>query len=158
MQSTATSRSTTFDTAAGGQKDQWYQHVYSTDSNGGTPLREALSRVGRYYANVTTGINNGMDASPIQYSCQPNYAILMTDGYWNGSNNGKDLSGNSVGNQDNVDAGYSTRADRRLRRRPVRLEQHAGRRGDVLLQDRPAHRPGQQRADARRRTRLRSST
>jgi len=98
-----------FATGAGSQKDLWYQKVYGTGSNGSTPLREALSRVGRYYANVTSGINSGMDASPIQYSCQPNYAILMTDGYWNGSA-GQDLSGNSIGNQDNVDAGYSTRA------------------------------------------------
>ena len=99
-----------FDLGAGNQKDLWYQRVYGTDSNGSTPLRRALSRVGRYYGDVTTGINDGMDASPIQYSCQPNYAILMTDGYWNGSNNGENLSGNSIGNQDNVDAGYSTRA------------------------------------------------
>jgi type IV pilus assembly protein PilY1 len=98
-----------FDSTAGGQKDQWYQHVYGTDSNGSTPLREALSRVGRYYGNVTSGINSGMDASPIQYACQPSYAIVMTDGYWNGSA-GQDLTGNPIGNQDNVDAGYSTRA------------------------------------------------
>ncbi len=94
---------------AGAQKDLWYQHVYGTGSNGSTPLREALSRVGRYYANVTAGINSGMDPSPIQYSCQPNFSIVMTDGYWNGSA-GEDLSGGSIGNQDNVDAGYSTRA------------------------------------------------
>ena len=98
-----------FASGAGGQKDLWYQEVYGTGSNGSTPLREALSRVGRYYGNVTTGINDGMDASPIQYSCQPNYAIVMTDGYWNGSQ-GQDLSGNAIGNQDNVDSGYSTRA------------------------------------------------
>lgn len=98
-----------FDSSAGGQKEQWYQHVYSTGSNGSTPLREALSRVGRYYGNVTSGINSGMDGSPIQYACQPSFSIVMTDGYWNGSG-GQDLSGNSIGNQDNVDAGYSTRA------------------------------------------------
>jgi type IV pilus assembly protein PilY1 len=33
----------------------------------------------------------------------------MTDGYWNG-NKGDDLSGNSIGNYDNTDSGYSTRA------------------------------------------------
>jgi len=98
-----------FTAGAGNQKDLWYQELYGTGSNGSTPLREALSRVGRYYANVTSGINSGMDASPIQYSCQPNYAIVMTDGYWNGAQ-GQDLSGNAVGNQDNVDSGYSTRA------------------------------------------------
>jgi len=99
-----------FATGSGGQKDLWYQHLYSTSSNGSTPLRQALSRVGRYFAGVTSGINNGMDASPIQYSCQPNFTLLMTDGYWNGSNAGTDLSGNAIDNEDNVNAGYSTRA------------------------------------------------
>ena len=100
-----------FTSGAGNQKDLWFQHLYQTGlSSSGTPLRLALSRVGRYYANITTGINDGMDASPIQYSCQPNYAIMMTDGYWNGSNDGQDLSGNPVGNQDNVNSGYSTLA------------------------------------------------
>jgi len=98
-----------FTAGSGNQKDLWYQRVYGTDSNGSTPLRQALSRVGRYYAGVTSGINSGMDASPIQYSCQPNYTLAMTDGYWNGSA-GQNLSGGSIGNQDNVDGGYSTRA------------------------------------------------
>ena len=53
---------------AGNQKDVWYQKLYGTGSNGSTPLREALSRVGRYYAGKTTGINDGMDASPIRSS------------------------------------------------------------------------------------------
>ncbi|HYA37524.1 MAG TPA: hypothetical protein VEI74_04560, partial [Candidatus Methylomirabilis sp.] len=99
----------TFNSGAGNQKDLWYQHVYNVKNNGSTPLREALSRVGRYYAGVQTGINNGMDPSPIQYSCQPNYTLAMTDGYWNG-NGGQDLSGNAMGNQDNTDSGYHTRA------------------------------------------------
>jgi type IV pilus assembly protein PilY1 len=98
-----------FATGAGNQKDIWFQKLYGTGSNGSTPLREALSRVGRYYAGKTSGINDGMDGSPIQYSCQPNYTLAMTDGYWNGAR-GEDLSGSSIGNYDNVDAGYSTRA------------------------------------------------
>jgi type IV pilus assembly protein PilY1 len=109
VQSSRYLKADAFTAGAGNQKDLWYQHVYNTGSNGSTPLREALSRVGRYYAGVTSGINNGMDASPIQYSCQPNYTLAMTDGYWNG-NAGDDLSGSSVGNQDNNDSGYSTRA------------------------------------------------
>jgi type IV pilus assembly protein PilY1 len=98
-----------FAAGAGNQKDLWYQHLYDTGSNGSTPLREALSRVGRYYAGKTTGINSGMDASPIEYACQPNYTLAMTDGYWNG-NAGDDLNGNGIGNYDNSDSGYSTRA------------------------------------------------
>ena len=95
-----------FDTT---QRQTWYTHLYDQEDHGSTPLREALSRVGRYFAGVTSGINSGMDGSPITASCQPNYSILTTDGYWNG-NAGQDLSGGSIGNQDNVDAGYSTRA------------------------------------------------
>lgn len=44
----------------------------------GTPLRSALQRTGRYYANQLTGKTN-----PIIQSCQQNYTILLTDGYWN---------------------------------------------------------------------------
>jgi type IV pilus assembly protein PilY1 len=92
------------------QKQAWYQKLYDQTDHGSTPLREALARVGRYYGNVTGGINSGMAASPIQVSCQPSYAILTTDGYWNG-NAGQTLTGGSIGNQDNVNAGYSTRTD-----------------------------------------------
>lgn len=43
-----------------------------------TPLRAGLNRVGKYYE--TTGADK-----PIIDECQQNYAILFTDGYWNGS-------------------------------------------------------------------------
>ena len=83
-----------FTAGAGNQKDKWYTKFYNAGSasDSGTPLREALSRVGRYYAHVTTGINTGMTGDPIQYSCQQNFTILSTDGYWNG-NAGKQLDG-----------------------------------------------------------------
>ena len=89
--------------AAGGssQKAGWYQKLYGTGFNGSTPLREAASRVGRYFANVRTGINNGMDASPIQLSCQQNFMILSTDGYWNGNGGQTMTDGTAIGNNDN---------------------------------------------------------
>jgi type IV pilus assembly protein PilY1 len=74
-----------------------------------TPLREALSRVGRHYAGKRDKINDGMDDDPVQYSCQPNVSILSTDGYWNG-NQGDKIDGTSIGNHDNSNSGYSTRA------------------------------------------------
>jgi len=91
------------------QKSDWFNKFYSITPSGGTPLREALSRVGRHYAAVTTGINAFMPEDPIQYSCQQNFALLTTDGYWNG-NPGLRIDGTAVLNQDNVDSGYSTRA------------------------------------------------
>lgn len=91
-------------------KTNWYNKFYAQASNSGTPLREALARVGRHFAGKTDGINNGMTPDPMQYSCQPNFNILTTDGYWNG-NAGVQLNGSSgIGNQDNVDSGYTSRS------------------------------------------------
>jgi type IV pilus assembly protein PilY1 len=89
-------------------RQDWYDTFYKQQPSGGTPLREALSRVGRHYAGVTGGINDFMPDDPIQYSCQQNYTILTTDGYWN-NNAGQDINGNAIGDQDNVDAGFSKR-------------------------------------------------
>jgi type IV pilus assembly protein PilY1 len=97
-----------FASGSGSQKDSWYQKLYDTDTNGSTPLREALSRVGHYYAGATSTYNFNAAPSPIQVSCQPSYTILVTDGYWNG-NQGRKLDGTLMDNQDNVNAGYSTR-------------------------------------------------
>lgn len=63
-------------------KQSWYSRLYGTVIGGGTPLRGALSRVGRMYA----GSNPWVAADdPLQYSCQQNFALLTTDGYWNES-------------------------------------------------------------------------
>jgi type IV pilus assembly protein PilY1 len=46
----------------------------------GTPLREGLDRTGKYYRDTLTG-----HPTPITQSCQQNFTILFTDGYWNDS-------------------------------------------------------------------------
>ena len=92
-------------------KAAWYKKFYASDPTGSTHLREALSRVGRHYAGITTGINQGMPEDPVQFACQQNFTILTTDGYWNG-NQGQTLrNGTGVGNEDNADSGYSKRSD-----------------------------------------------
>ncbi len=73
--------------------------IQPRSTNGSTPLREALSRAGRHFAGIQTGINDGMTGDPIQYSCQQNFSILTTDGYWNG-NAGIKVDDNSIGNHD----------------------------------------------------------
>ncbi len=95
-----------FDTA---QRSTFYRKLYDTQIGGGTPLREALSRVGRHYAGITSGINSQMTPDPLQYSCQQNYALLTTDGYWN-SNAGQTISGSAIADQDNTNSGFTTRA------------------------------------------------
>jgi Tfp pilus tip-associated adhesin PilY1 len=51
--------------------------------------------------NVTAQLNGITPKDPVQYSCQQNFVILSTDGYWNGSTT-YDLStpNQPVGNQD----------------------------------------------------------
>jgi type IV pilus assembly protein PilY1 len=65
------------------QKSDWYTKLYGISASSYTPLRGALSKAGRYYAGKVTGALAGSDNDPIQYSCQQNFTILTTDGYWN---------------------------------------------------------------------------
>ena len=47
----------------------------------GTPLRQGLENAGKYYSGELAG-----KADPITAACQQNFAILLTDGFWNGDN------------------------------------------------------------------------
>ena len=57
------------------------------------------------FTTTTTSaqINGVTPADPVQYSCQQNFTLLSTDGYWNGANN-YDLNNNDVGNPDGLTA------------------------------------------------------
>jgi type IV pilus assembly protein PilY1 len=81
------------------QKANWFTKLYAQGASGGTPLREALSRAGRHFAGIQTGINDGMTGDPMQYSCQQNFTILTSDGFWNG-NAGRQLDNSLIGNHD----------------------------------------------------------
>ena len=84
------------------QKNAWYAKLYGAIPDSFTPLRAALSKAGQIYAGKKlTGAND-----PVQYSCQQNFTILSTDGYWNANTEtatyGPDrIDGSTnVGNQD----------------------------------------------------------
>ena len=73
--------------------------LYGLSNGGGTPLRQALRNVGRYFDNDDTYDGNieGDDATltgdpwfPADQggSCQQSFAILMSDGFWNGGSPG----------------------------------------------------------------------
>jgi len=84
------------DTNARANKNTLLSNLFNIDSSNGTPLRTALENVGEYFAGNLSGT---WGASPILSAeeggqCQKNFAILMSDGFWNGSNPG-------VGNTDN---------------------------------------------------------
>ena len=83
-------------------KADWYTKFYAMTPGPNTPLRRALSRVGRHYAGMTDGINSFMPDDPVQYSCQQNFALLTTDGYWNSSGGLKIDGTTTMDNQDNV--------------------------------------------------------
>ncbi len=88
------------DTFEFAQKNAWFTKLLGATLNGSTPLRGALSKVGRLYGNKIAG-----QTDPMQYSCQQNFAILSTDGYWNtggetASYTSLNLTGAAVGNKD----------------------------------------------------------
>ena len=90
------------------QKNAWYTKLYGTAPLGGTPLREALARVGAIYAGqfgnaLTTGLTAAND-DPVTRSCQPNFALLATDGYWNLGPGFREDGVTAIGNVDNVNA------------------------------------------------------
>ncbi|HTS54533.1 MAG TPA: PilC/PilY family type IV pilus protein [Burkholderiales bacterium] len=74
------------------QRGTFYSTLYSQVPGQSTPLRSALARAGRYFGGKNDGINAGMvpnqASDPVQYSCQQNFTLLTTDGYWNTNANG----------------------------------------------------------------------
>ena len=89
------------------QRTSWFNKLFAQIPGGSSPAREGLARVGRHYGGKQDGINTGMTGDPVQYSCQQNFTIMTTDGYWNtqGETPGGgpvQLDGTTlVGNQDN---------------------------------------------------------
>lgn len=83
----------TFETT---HKQNWFTKLTSARPNNATPLRGALTRVGRLYGGRLNGnsLNGSTVVEPMQYSCQQNFTLLSTDGYWNeGGSPAKKLDG-----------------------------------------------------------------
>ncbi|NOX33910.1 MAG: hypothetical protein GXP56_09265 [Deltaproteobacteria bacterium] len=90
-----------FEKTSGGvtvdETDTLLDLLYGINSNGGTPLRAALRDVGRYY-DQDDGLTGNLGTSPFKDeasggACQQTFTVLMTDGYYNGSDPG-------IGNED----------------------------------------------------------
>ncbi|MBW8055958.1 MAG: hypothetical protein FVQ76_11700, partial [Nitrospira sp.] len=76
---------------ASGNKRALLDGLYRTQSTGGTPLRRTLAEAGDYYeCSVGSSLWSGCPILPAASggACQQNFAVLMTDGFWNGSNPG----------------------------------------------------------------------
>jgi len=59
----------------------FFNRLQQQRAGGGTPLRLALTRIGEYYKTLDPYKDSG--GQPL--SCRKNYAILTTDGEWNGA-------------------------------------------------------------------------
>ena len=81
----------------------WYNKFFGAIPNNSTPLRDFLANAGQYFAGKYDGSSfNGVTViDPMQYSCQQNFSIVATDGYWNEAANPNQLNGSTdIGNQD----------------------------------------------------------
>lgn len=67
-----------FGSGSGSQKEKFYTKLYGASGSSFTPLRAALAKAGRIFAGK-------LGSDPMQYSCQQNFTLLSTDGYWNTS-------------------------------------------------------------------------
>jgi type IV pilus assembly protein PilY1 len=86
---------------SGTQKGDFYTWLAQLPTNGGTPLPDAMDRVGEYYKLTKNGgpYDNNPESSFVntQLACRRNYHIMMTDGIWNDG-----ISG--FGNKDSTNA------------------------------------------------------
>lgn len=103
---------------ASGNKRALLDNIFDTEPASGTPLRQALLETGRYFACDANNIIDASSSSPGDANCpvlaspagecQQNYAVVMTDGYWN---NSSDDIGNEPGavddNPDNDGGDFS---------------------------------------------------
>jgi len=67
----------------GTDKTTMINAINAIETRGGTPLGEQLDDAGRYYRGEPLR-DRSQYQSPVQYSCQANFVILMTDGEQNG--------------------------------------------------------------------------
>lgn len=86
----------------GANKSAWYTKMFATKPGNSTPLRTALATVGNLYKGSTSKVNGVTPTDPMQYSCQQNFTIMSTDGYWN------DSTAPTVGNPDGSSPGSSS--------------------------------------------------
>jgi type IV pilus assembly protein PilY1 len=96
------------------QRDDLLAELYAYDSDGGTPLREGLNDVGRYYKNNSLSLDHWKSGVPSvegedrpYYSeedggaCQQSFTIIMTDGFYSYSED--DLNVDNADSDDNTD-------------------------------------------------------
>ncbi|WP_455374922.1 pilus assembly protein [Kaarinaea lacus] len=85
--------STPVDTTAQANKTALLDNLFNITSSNGTPLRNGLKGVGEYFAGNSAWGSSPILSHALGGQCQKNFAIVMSDGFWNGNSP-------SVGNTD----------------------------------------------------------
>jgi type IV pilus assembly protein PilY1 len=80
-----------------GNKRRLLDNIYSVESRGGSPLRQALDRAGNTFRGTFGGMDDPLLPAP-DGMCQQNFALLFSDGYWSG---GSGVSSNADANTAN---------------------------------------------------------
>lgn len=65
-------------------KTAWYNKLHGATTTGSTPLRNALKFTGEYFKDASATGPYGPGTGASQLACRQNFAILTTDGEWNG--------------------------------------------------------------------------
>ncbi len=83
-------------------KNTLLTNLFRINSSGGTPLRRALQNTGRYFESGLSSWGTAWANSPILPesqggSCQQNFTIIMSDGYWNSDSNSEIVANNADG-------------------------------------------------------------
>ncbi len=79
----------------GTARTTWFARLFGARGQSGTPLRAALYDTGEYFSRTDASGPYGPAATDDQLECRQNFAILTTDGYWNGS-----IGSRTIGDQD----------------------------------------------------------
>lgn len=97
-----------------------YSWLFRLPANSSTPLRPAMERAGQYYQTSTAsnGTNTPYAENPQvtagrEFTCRPNFHILMTDGIWNtgGESNNSSNANYFSASYANADGGSRTLPD-----------------------------------------------
>src|SRR5256885_3516919 len=72
----------------GNARKAFYNTMYPLGGTSSTPLREAMDKVGQYFASPRSGANPWLEdptsSSSVEWTCRKSFHIMSTDGYWNG--------------------------------------------------------------------------
>ena len=85
----------------GANRSSWWNSLTGATPACATPLRAETAKIGQYFAGKLP--ISVAKPDPIEYSCQQNYMLLVTDGYWNEGESTaiKKVDGTDIGNTDN---------------------------------------------------------